>query len=80
VRAACLLRVLCGQLLLLPFDLPIPAFVVRRFLAQVGEGEGKMVAVAVGMHSQFGILKSSLTKPRERTALQEKLGKVADGP
>ncbi|KAJ4456884.1 putative Calcium-transporting ATPase 8; plasma membrane-type [Paratrimastix pyriformis] len=45
---------------------------------KVGEGIGKMVVTAVGMSSQFGILKSALVKPREQTALQVALGRTVD--
>ncbi|KAJ4462325.1 ion-transporting P-type ATPase [Paratrimastix pyriformis] len=45
---------------------------------KIAEGSGLMLTTAVGMNSQFGKLKAMLSKPREDTPLQVKLGKVAN--
>jgi P-type Ca2+ transporter type 2C len=40
-------------------------------------GSGKFVAIAVGRHSQWGVIKSHLEKEQEETPLQEKLDAMA---
>jgi len=40
-------------------------------------GSGRFVAIAVGKHSQWGIIKSHLEKEQEETPLQEKLDDMA---
>jgi magnesium-transporting ATPase (P-type) len=43
----------------------------------VEAGSGKFLAIAVGKHSQWGIIKSHLEKEQEQTPLQEKLDDMA---
>ena len=41
-------------------------------------GSGKFVAIAVGKHSQWGVIKSHLKKEQEETPLQEKLDETLE--
>ena len=46
--------------------------------SKVLEGTGKMLVLAVGEHSQYGILQKTLVKESEETPLQTKLATLAD--
>ena len=46
--------------------------------SKILDGTGKMLVLAVGEHSQYGILKKTLTKEQDDTPLQIKLTVLAE--
>lgn len=46
--------------------------------SKILEGTGKMVVLAIGEHSQYGILKKTLVQEEDETPLQIKLGDLAN--